>query len=84
MEHLNDELMSKLRSFNKKYLEREEEFADKFRDVNIKLEECKVQGKKEREEHLQEEEILKAALLQKDEEIRLLKTENECLKERIN
>lgn len=52
--------------------------------MSTKLEECKVQGKKEREEHLQEEELLKTALLQKDEEIRLLKTENECLKERIN
>lgn len=28
--------------------------------------------------------MLKAGVLQKDEEIKLLKTENECLKSRIN
>lgn len=30
-----------------------------------------------------EEELLKGALLQKDEDIKLLQTENQCLKDRI-
>jgi hypothetical protein len=35
-----------------------------------------VEGRREKEEHLEEEELLKTAILQKDEQIKLLQTEN--------
>lgn len=84
VEQLNDDLMSKLRSLNKKYQEREEDFASKQRDLLVRHEDLKTQLRKEKEEHTQELELLRTTLLQKEEEIRLLKTENECLKERIH
>jgi predicted nucleic acid-binding Zn-ribbon protein len=84
MEAFNDQLMAKLRSMTKKYQEREEEFADKYKDLANRFEEFKMEAKKEKEQHLVEEGMLSSTLLQREEELRLLKTENECLKERIN
>lgn len=83
MEVFNDQIMGKLRSMTKKYQEREEEFADKYKDLLNKFEEFKLEAKKEKEQHAAQEGSLSTTLLQREEELRLLRTENECLKERI-
>lgn len=73
---LNEDLMGKLRALNKKYQEREDDLTGKQYEMMARMEELKAQSKKQKDEHVQEQELLRAALLQKDEQIRLLKTEN--------
>jgi hypothetical protein len=68
--------MGKLRALNKKYQEREEDSAEKQRDLLARLEDLKLQARRQKEEQTQEQEVLRVALLQKDEQIRLLQTEN--------
>jgi hypothetical protein len=53
LELLNSDLMGKLRALNKKYQEREEDSADKQRDLLARLEELKGQGRRQKDEHLQ-------------------------------
>lgn len=74
MEHLNDQLMSKLRSVSNRYQEREEEFDSKYKLLAHSFEEFKLEAKKNREQLMGEQEVLKTGLLQKQEEVKLLKT----------
>lgn len=84
MENLNDQLMNKLRVLTKRYQEREQEFDVKYKNIVTNFEEFKLQAKKARENLSEDNEVLKAGILQKDEQIKLFKTENECLKSRIS
>lgn len=68
--------MGKLRALNKKYQEREDDSAGKQHELIARMEELKAQTRKQKDEYCQEQELLRAALLQKDEQIRLLQTEN--------
>lgn len=58
--------MGKLRALNKKYQEREEDASDKQRDLLVRLEELKGQCRRQKDEHMQEQELLRGTLLQKD------------------
>jgi len=51
--------------------------------IAARWEEFKLEAKKEKEQHAAQEGSLSTTLLQREEELRLLRTENECLKERI-
>ncbi len=55
MEVLNSQLMGKLRQLNKKYQEKEEQFSEKIKDMFVKNQELKVQLRKEKQTHLEQQ-----------------------------
>lgn len=83
MEYLNDELLGKMRSLTKRYQEREEEFEHKYNVLTRGLEEAKAEAKRSKDSLTADNEMLRMSVLQKDQEIKLLKSESQCLKSRI-
>lgn len=59
---MNDELLYKIRSLTKKYHEREEEYEEKYKNLEKKLDLIRFEEKKSREEYEKRIEELQDAL----------------------
>lgn len=82
-EGVNEELRDKLRMLSARCIEKDEENKYSYDSLLKKYEELKVEAQREQQIQRQKLEQLNVVLMQKEEENSLLKTENNCLRERI-